>query len=388
MQNTMRLGDFILANIDEILESWESFAAAIIPAVLTIDPNTLHQHARHMLEAIALDLSHQQSKKEQFSKSIGDGPRRVPDTAAETHAAARLTAGFSVQQVVSEYRALRASVLSLWASKTKGGLSTDPEDVMRFNEAIDQALTESVGRYAELVERSQNLFLAIIGHDLRNPLATAMLASSYIIQTGLDGPITTAANRIQKAGKRMNGLVNDLIDYTRTNLGVTLPIVIKKTNMSSLCADTLAEHVMAHPEIEFQLTVESDAHGEWDDNRIAQALSNLLGNAVQYGKKCSPIVLQLATTEDDVYISLKNHGPVIPETRFTSLFEPLIRLSDPSAEVQTDNRNLGIGLFIAREIICAHGGDIKVSSNEDDGTEFTIKLPRRPSPKTRQMRVS
>lgn len=373
--------------MDEILSSWERFASEIIPAVSTLDPGTLHQHARHMLEAIALDLSHLQSDKEQFSKSIGKGPSHVTETAAETHAAARLTAGFSVQQVVSEYRALRASVLSLWASKTKGGLSTDPDDVMRFNEAIDQALTESVGRYAKLVDRAQNLFLAIVGHDLRNPLATAMLASSYIIQTGIDGPITTAANRIQSAGKRMNGLVNDLIDYTRTNLGVTLPIVLKKSNMSSLCADTLAEHVMAHPEIEFQLTVESDAHGEWDDNRIAQALSNLLGNAVQYGKKGPPIVLQLTKTDDCVYISLKNHGPVIPGGRITSLFEPLVRYSDPAAEVQTQNRNLGIGLYIAREIISAHGGKIKVSSNDLDGTEFAIELPRWPSQQVRHMRV-
>lgn len=387
MQTTMRLGDFILENLDEILASWENFASTIVPAVLTLDPNTLHEHARHMLEAIALDLSHLQSEKEQFKKSIGEGPSHKFDTAAETHAAARLMAGFSVQQIISEYRALRASVLSLWAAKDSPGLNIYFDDVMRFNEAVDQALTESVARYVKLVERSQNLILAIVGHDLRNPLATAMLASNYIVQSGLDGPIATAANRIQSAGKRMNGLVNDLIDYTRTNLGVTLPIVPKETDMSALCADSIAEHEIAHPDIEFQFVVEPNILGQWDDHRIAQALSNLLGNAVQYGKKGSPITMQLRKFDEQVIIDLTNHGSVIPLEKFAAIFQPLIRFSDPAAEGELHSRNLGIGLYIAREIINAHGGSIDVSSNEHDGTKFTITLPRHRSLQVRQMRV-
>lgn len=185
----------------------------------------------------------------------------------------------------------------------------------------------------------------------------------------------------------MNGLVNDLIDYTRTNLGITLPIVLKETDMSALCSDTLEEHAIAHPEIKFQLLVEPGVTGRWDDNRIAQALSNLLGNAVQYGTKGAPIILQLKTTDENIFITLSNHGPVIPAENFHALFEPLIRFSDSSAEAELHNRNLGIGLYISREIIHAHGGSIEVSSNERDGTQFAITLPRQPSIKIRQMRV-
>lgn len=383
----MRLGDFILSRIEEILAAWEDFSSTM--SVQTkIDPgHILENHPRQMLKAIALDLSHQQSKSEQFQKSIGEGPQMTTDTAAETHGAARLLGGFSVQQLISEYRALRASVLSLWASETKGGLVTDPDDVMRFNEAIDQALAESVARYSKLVDRSQNMFLAVLGHDLRNPLATTMLASHFILQSDLQGPISTAASRIHSAGKRMNGLVNDLIEYTRSNLGITLPIILKETDVSALCADSLGEHAIAHPEIDFQLVAEAGVKSRLDDNRVAQALSNLLSNAVQYGKAGSPIVMRVKEAGDKICISLQNHGPVIPVENFPALFQPLIRFSNPLAEAEVHSRNLGIGLYIAHEIIDAHGGSIEVSSNEMDGTEFVITLPRHPSVQARNMRL-
>jgi signal transduction histidine kinase len=228
-----------------------------------------------------------------------------------------------------------------------------------------------------MVATSQHLFLAILGHDLRNPLATTLMASRFIMEDAADGKYSTAATRIHKAGQRMNKLVNDLIDYTRTNLGSSLPIIIKPVNLEVLCREAVAEHETAHPEQRFELFVQGDSAGHWDDNRIAQVLSNLLSNAVQYGSISHPVVIRLNADDDKrVVLSVANTGKVIPAEKINTIFDPLVRLvTDGKSKAPVTN--LGIGLYIVREIVHAHGGSISVTSTEKEGTVFAVALPRR-----------
>ena len=375
----MRLGDFIIKNMEPIMVEWEAFATTIVPPALTMDSTALRDHAKLMLEAIALDLSNSQSDEEQVRKSLGNG-RLLPDeSSAEVHAAQRLFSGFTVEQLVSEYRALRASVLKLWAASTKEGLATDAADVMRFNEAVDQAVAESVARYAQMVSKSQHLFLAILGHDLRNPLSTTLMASRFIMESAeVHDKYATAATRIHNAGQRMNKLVNDLLDYTRTNLGANLPVILKDVNLRELCREAIEEQELAHPDCKFELIAEGDFNGRWDDNRMAQVLSNLLGNAAQYGTGSEPIVLRLQPSEADILLCVENMGKVIPPEKINTVFEPLVRLAADDG-AQTNGTGLGIGLYIAREIVRAHQGTISVVSNQQSGTVFSIHMPRHPA---------
>lgn len=377
----MRLGDFITQHIEPILVEWEAFAKTIEPPALTMGSKELRDHAVNMLKDIALDISNPQTARAQRQKSFGTGRLIAEESSAEVHAAARLFSGFTIEQLVSEYRALRASVLKLWARESKGGLATDPEDVTRFNEAVDQSVAESVARYSEMVAKSQHLFLAILGHDLRNPLATTLMASRYIMDgANVDSKYATAASRILHAGERMNRLVNDLIDYTRTNLGSNLPVILKQVDLAQLSQDAVAEQSVAHPHHRFELIADGDFSGSWDDNRIAQVLSNLIGNAVQYGDASHPIVVRLIAETTQVVLSVENQGTPIPPEKINTVFEPLVRLAadgdDDSADISSNS--LGIGLYIVREIVQAHGGAIAVSSTSADGTKFTITLPRTP----------
>ena len=374
--DTMRLGPFITENMEQILVEWEAFATTIVPPALTMNSEALRNHAKQMLEEIVIDLSHGQSDDAQLQKSHGTGRLLNQESSAETHAAARLFSGFTVAQLISEYRALRASVLKLWATRTMNGLQTDPLDIMRFNEAVDQAVAESVAKYAQMVSTSQHLFLAILGHDLRNPLATTLMASRFIMDgPEVDGRYSTAATRIHNAGQRMNKLVGDLLDYTRTNLGSNLPIIPKSVNLEALCREAVAEQELAHPECRFKLVVQGDTVGIWDDNRMAQVLSNLLGNAVQYGTPATPVVVRLGSDENEVILSVENMGKVIPVEKINTVFEPLVRLA-AGEESPGPTSSLGIGLYIAREIVRAHGGSINVTSSEGKGTVFAITLPR------------
>src|SRR5206468_5693178 len=165
----MHLSDFISVNMESIVQAWEDFARTIEPPALTMDRTALRDHASAMLRVIAKDLTAGQTALEQSEKSKGHGLREDDDTAAESHADARLLSGYTIEQIVSEFRALRASVLRLWSNSAEKRQDIDPVDIIRFNEAIDQALAESVVRYARAVKKSQNLFLSILGHDLRDP---------------------------------------------------------------------------------------------------------------------------------------------------------------------------------------------------------------------------
>lgn len=376
---TMRLGNFIIKNMEAIMQQWEAFATTILPPALTMDSTALRDHAQLMLEAVALDLSTAQSPQQQVRKSLGNGRLLDGESSAETHAVQRLFCGFTIEQLLSEYRALRASVLKLWAEHSAEGLETDAMDVMRFNEAIDQAIAESVARYAQMVSESQHLFLAILGHDLRNPLATTLMASRFIMDSGeVHDKYTTAAGRIHNAGQRMNKLVNDLIDYTRTNLGSTLPVSLKDLDLLELCKQAIAEQEAAHPQCYFELDGTGDCSGRWDDNRIAQVLSNLLGNAVQYGTPGAPVVLRLHPNEHEILLCVENMGTSIPADKLNTVFEPLMRLAE-QRDTGNAGTSMGIGLYIAREIVHAHEGNIKVTSSDEQGTVFAVTLPRYPT---------
>jgi signal transduction histidine kinase len=269
-------------------------------------------------------------------------------------------------------------VLHLWTTQTLTGQPTDMEDITRFNEAIDQALAESVARYAHLVRQSENMFLAILGHDLRNPLGTVLTGATFIMRaTDVPSKYVLAATRIFNSGQRMSKLIADLLDFTRTHLGAGIPIKPKRMNLAAVCMNVVDELRTSHPErfIDFEPGGREEVHG--DDDRLAQVLSNLIGNALQYGARHEPISVRMSSTEDTVCIAVNNKGPAIPAKKLGSVFDPLVRLATNEHPDDMRDTSLGLGMYIAREIVSAHHGDIAVESNELDGTTFTVILPRR-----------
>jgi signal transduction histidine kinase len=377
MSNPTRLGDFILKNMETILAQWEEFAQTINPPALTMDSKSLRDHAELMLKTIAKDLTTKQTEKEQSDKSKDLAPIDPNVTAAEDHAEARLLSGFTMGQLFSEYRALRASVLHLWDKSSKTGLTTDPEDITRFNEAIDQSIAESVARYSVLLKTSQDMFLAILGHDLRNPLSTTIMSSMVLMRyENVSDKVTSAATRIYNSSQRMNTLINDLIDYTRSQLGKKLPVKLVPSNLVKICADIVEEQQIANPEHTIVLKTEGTFDGNWDENRIAQVFSNLLGNAVQHGVTFSPIEVNLTSSLDSVFIRINNKGEPIPPSKIKHIFEPLVRHEQNEHVDYSQKTSLGLGLYIAREIVLSHNGTVSVTSSETEGTTFEISLPR------------
>src|SRR4029077_17391753 len=197
----------------------------LLPSGEVMTSLALRDHATQILRAIAEDIASNQTQLEQAYKSKGFVPIAAGiQTAAMTHGALRYLAGFDLRQLAAEFRALRASVLRLWLKRG----ADDPTalyQMTRFNESIDQALAESIVNYSDEVARSRDTFLAILGHDLRSPLSAIANSSLYLGSPGLlpAGAPLDAVRRISRSTVKMNLMIKDLLEYTRTRLGRAIP---------------------------------------------------------------------------------------------------------------------------------------------------------------------
>jgi len=373
----MRLSDFIRQHADHIVEEWEQFARTITPAADTMDRAALRDHARAILLAAARDMDTAQTASEQIAKAKGEGPEKTPslDEAGASHGELRHTVGFDLVQMTSEFRHLRACVIRLWVGSLESPDMAYFQDMIRFNEAIDEALAESTAAYAEQVNRSRDIFLAILGHDLRAPLQAVSMSTELLMRkTALEGDALTCALNIKQGARHMAAMVSDLLELVRSRLGRSLPIEPAPMDLADAARAAIAEACAGNPECDPTLKTEGDTRGVWDAGRIDQLLQNLIGNALQHGSDPREVLVTLRGDSGSVHLSVQNYGNPIPEEAIGTIFDPLVRSADE--ELGQPSTSLGLGLFIVKEVVTAHGGAIEVSSSEADGTLFSVTLPR------------
>jgi signal transduction histidine kinase len=373
----VRLSEFIRYNSEKIISEWEAFARSLDPDG-TMDVEALRDHAQGMLTEIARDLETPQTEREGKDKSKGqsDSDETGPDTPAQEHGSGRAESGFTFEQMVSEYRAMRASVIRLWSEATGELKKADIEDLIRFSEAIDQALAESTSRFVEDLDYTKEIFLGILGHDLRTPLGAMITSAQFMLELDDLNPtqhkLTTA---IQSSGVRMTRMVDDLLEFTRGRLGVSIPVERGELDLEKVLRDAIEEINASRSDNPVILKTSGDLHGEWDGARLSQVLSNLLSNAVGHGSAGTPVTVTAQGDADQVAFSVHNQGRPIPQQDIKQIFNPLRR--SPSAS--RDSEHLGLGLYIVERIVAGHGGTIGVESSEVLGTKFTVRLPKRPA---------
>jgi signal transduction histidine kinase len=360
--------------METILREWEAFAQTLFPAASHMTPLALRDHAEKIMEAVVADLSTPQSGEEQAEKSKGRAPvaHDAPETAAQTHAVLRAQSGLDINQLAAEYRALRASVLRLWEQNSPTVLE-EFGDVIRFNEAIDQALAESIKFFSMQVDQSRNLLLGTLGHDMRNPLNAIVMTASNLASLHAGEDVSEAATVLIRSGASIKALLDDLVDFNRTKLGVGLNITLKQTDLRKLFTDEVDQHRAAHPGSRLELTLDGDVTGHWDGARLQQVVRNLLSNAIAYGTPGEPIRVAVHGDASRVRIEVANRGPAIDPETAEHLFDPLKR--GPAAQSESGRDGLGLGLYIVREITRAHGGTVLLRSNSE-GTDVSVSLPR------------
>jgi signal transduction histidine kinase len=341
---------FIARHHSEIVGEFSAFARTLMPSGSAMPAADWRDRAEELLTAIAQDLNTEQTALEQ----------------SRLHAAGGMQHGFSLAQVQAEFRALRASVLRLYELTGHADLA----GVRRFNEAIDEALTESMTRYSAKTDRFRDQFVGMVSHDLRNPLGAITAGAALLAASAhADKQQAGIAGRILDSAQRMQRMIADLLDVTRTRLGEAIPLKRARTDLQKVCEDVVRELQACHADAVVHFTSRGDVTGEWDADRLAQVVSNLVGNAIEHGGQ-GPVILETVDAGERVRLSVHNSGEPIARDAQATIFEPLTR------GAASATRNIGLGLFIARAIVVAHGGEICLQSAEKSGTTFEVVLPR------------
>ncbi|MDB4879046.1 MAG: histidine kinase [Gemmatimonadetes bacterium] len=228
-----------------------------------------------------------------------------------------------------------------------------------------EALTQE-RETAEMRER----FIAVLGHDLRNPLFAILAGSGFLLGMQPEPAHRTVLERIRTSGQRMAGLIDELMDFARGRLGRGIPVEYALADAASLMSDVTDEIRAAHPARSVQMEVDVPAPIRVDRSRIAQLLSNLLGNAVEHGEADAPVLVRAAVVQGELALSVTSRGPYLPPEVRQRLFHPFAR-----ARAEGPRTGLGLGLYISSEIARAHGGTIAVDSDAGGVTTVTVRLP-------------
>jgi signal transduction histidine kinase len=374
----MRLSHFITQHVDDILAEWDLFAGTQGPAADAMSKRALRDHAKEILHAIALDIESGQDSEQQQQKSQGEAPQGPGrESAASIHGALRQASDFSLLQLSAEFRALRATVLRLWLPTVTHMSAGTTQEMVRFNEAIDQCLAESILTFTDRADHARELFLAILGHDLRAPLAGMVLAGEFLEDPALQPDrVAEVGGRVRRSAELMNSMVRDLLGYCQTQLGSGIPIARTTADLGEVCSAAASDANATHPGSRFVVNAHGDLSGSFDPVRMHQLFTNLSVNAAQYGTLDQPIIIDASGSPDGITIEVTNQGPVIPEESLKEIFKPLVQLTATDESDFRPRTSLGLGLYVAREIAVAHGGSLEVRSNQKDGTTFAVRLPR------------
>jgi signal transduction histidine kinase/CheY-like chemotaxis protein len=400
----MRLGEFIQANVEPILVEWEAFARSIWPNTpedAVVDPADLRDDAEAILHATVSDMRSAQTTERQSEKSKGQGHTgqtgvRV-NQASTSHGAGRVGSGFDLAALVSEYRALRASVLRLWRESGPAPDLHDLDDITRFNECIDQSLTEAVRSYSEQVRRdrdtllgneqaarkdaedanrAKDMFLATLSHELRTPLnAIVGWISVFRMGGGNEANLAEGLDVIERNTQAQVQLIEDVLDVSRIVSG-KLRLEIRDCDLIDAISagiDVVRPTAEAR-DITFDVQLDSAARrASCDATRIQQVVWNLLSNAIKFTPKGGTIRVTLARERSNLRIMVSDNGQGISPDLLPHIFE---RFRQADSSTRRTFGGLGLGLSIVKHLTEMHGGTVEAhSAGEGQGSTFTVRLP-------------
>ena len=277
----------------------------------------------------------------------------------------------------------------MWASVTITALRNPQGDLVGFAkvtrdlterrqaEENRRALAEEKAALAEKakIQQFQERFLAILGHDLRNPLAAINIGAGALRQRSTDPVALRIVNRIRESSLRMSRMIEQILDLTRTRLAAGLELNPEPFDLRDTIARVVEELHVAHPSRSVDVA-SPPLPGKWDKDRLEQVFSNLVGNALVYGDPAKPVAVRARVEGRVVVVEVHNDGPPIPEDLQGAIFDPFRRGQQDSHA--SKRAGLGLGLYISKEVTLAHGGDITVRSTATEGTTFQVTLPAEP----------
>lgn len=294
-----------------------------------------------------------------FAESIR--ARQEAVTGAERTAAATAARAYRILVTIAAASVALALLFAFWWWRTLGRLR-------RQNEVLEQALG-GLRTNQEFVQQ----VTSIVGHDLRSPLAALLATASHLLSRGdLSAAQTRSVERIARSGARIRHLLQTLLDFTHSRHDGRLPLARRASDLHVIASRVVEAFQTLHPDHVIRHRPEGDASALIDTDRVTQIAWNLVDNAVRYSPVGSVIEVHSRSAGQGVLLEVHNEGPPIPRALQEGLFEPFQRGAQEEATVRL---SLGLGLYLVRQMVAAHGGQIHVTSNEEHGTTFTVWLP-------------
>jgi signal transduction histidine kinase len=354
------ISDFLRNQLQRITLRWEEEVRADLPALSTMSRPVLFDHLPEFLDGLADWIDGEEDRADLAFSRLAQG-----------HALQRLGYGVGLETLTREYSKLRVVLLRLLMEVPP--TQENREATVRLHEGMDRAINEAMHRYATRREEVRERFVAILGHDLRDPLSTVVISANVLAANpSLKPEHRVVASRIVRACDRMQRMINDVLDFARGHLGSGIPANPTLNDMGEVCRAAADEITGANPQRVLVVDLHGDLRGAFDRDRVHQAMTNLMSNAINHSE--GPIEIRAYEAEDRhaIVTEVTSHGDVIPEDLRARLFDPFSQ-----GEVVAPRKGLGLGLFIVQQIAIAHGALCDVTSNEQ-ATTFSIRWPRTP----------
>ncbi|MGK3989340.1 sensor histidine kinase [Sorangium sp. So ce136] len=364
---------------DELTRQWTSRIRddPKIPQASALDEENLRDYTPKLLE----DLIDSFAQSAQPGTPGGASGQEIGSSAAaKVHVAHRLAQRYSLAEELRELAVLRSVIIDMFARERvilgdgEAQLVHSALDEVMVTAAVEVERTSSAELRGDVVLRE--LFIAVLGHDLRTPLSAIRFATAALLKReDVTAAVARLVQRIAASNDRAVRMVEDMLDMTRVRCHGGLPVEPKPVDLRSICRQAVVEIELAHPEHTICLDAQGDGHGTWDPGRMEQLMSNLIGNAVDYSPPEEPVRVELRGQDEAVVLEVSNRGNPIPPELLPVIFDPFRRGDQQHADLRRSN-GLGLGLFIAKAIVDAHGGSIEVTSTPEQGTTFRVMLPR------------
>jgi signal transduction histidine kinase len=372
-----KLATVLAVRRDEILDLWRRRVREDpeVPVANRLPGPVLEDHIPLLLDELARALEFERPGSEEAPVGHRFGKTVLP----KEHARKRLESGYTIEAEVRELSLFRVVVLDIYF-ETLRGTPPEPTGVRLMHAAIDECIAVSVAEMQREANRAvasekalRERFIAVLAHDLRSPLSNIVMAAELLLKQGALEPQVRGLQRILRGTNRIERMIDDLLDFAEARSG---QISVRRTpgNLHEICREIADSARAVHPDRAIEYLASGDGSGEWDADRLAQMVTNLLGNALAYGPIQRPVGLRVRDLEDssgEAVIEVHNDGRPIAPADLPHIFEPFRR---GSAHVH--KHGLGLGLYIASEIARAHGGSIEVRSEEGYGSTFRVRLKR------------
>jgi signal transduction histidine kinase len=353
-----RVADFIRENEARIATLWEDEVRAELPALKNMTRPVLLDHLQEFLEGLANWL---EGKTEEADRAFHN--------LVEGHALQRLGYGVGLETLTSEYSKIRIVLLRELANVP----DIPSASMLRLHEGMDRAMNDAIRRYAFRREEVRERFMAILGHDLRDPLSTVQISANILAANpGIKPELRLIASRIGRASNRMVRMIADVLDFARGHLGNGIPANPTLNDMGEICRAAVDELSAANPQRELAVQTTGDLRGAFDRDRVHQALANLISNALHHTRGPIEVHAREEENHEAIVTDVTSHGAAIPEDLRRRIFDPFLQGDTPGPR-----QGLGLGLYIVQQIALAHGGTCDVAS-DDKATTFSIRWPRAP----------